>query len=71
MHGGEVQTNSALIIKTMKRVLAGELVPSKAKELANIKAKRLPWTFILKASRLSRKEFDDAVNHLRCETGVE
>jgi len=64
MHGGEVQTNAALIIKTMKRVLVGKLVPSKAKEVAHIKAGRLPWTFGLKASRLSKKEFDDAVSYL-------
>jgi hypothetical protein len=64
MHGGEVQSHAALIIKTMMRVLAGELVPSKAKEVAHIKLGRLPWAFGLKASRLSKKEFDDAVNYL-------
>jgi hypothetical protein len=64
MHGGQVQADAALILKTMTRVLDGELVPSKAKESRHIKAKRMPWAFVLKASRLSKKDFDETVNYL-------
>jgi hypothetical protein len=64
MHGGQVQADAALIIKTMKRVINGEIKPAKAKELAHIKAGRLPWGCILKASRLAKKDFDYAIDHL-------
>jgi len=64
MHGGQVQADAALILKTMTRVLAGELVPNRSSESEHIKNERLPWAFVLKASRLSKKDFDEAVNYL-------
>ena len=65
MHNGQVQADAALILKTMKRTLNGELKPQKANEAAHIKAGRLPWSFILRATKqLDKKAFDCAIAYL-------
>jgi|GEM_PF-2662994 len=64
MHGGQVQADAALIIKTIVRVASGEIKPQKANESAHIKAGRLPRSIILKISRLAKKDFDNALDHL-------
>jgi hypothetical protein len=64
MHGGEVQANASLIMKTIKRVKEGKLQASKSTEKVHIKNGRLPASVILRATKLGSKEFNYAMDHL-------
>jgi hypothetical protein len=64
MHGGQIQADAALVLKTLKRVLKGEIKAQRANELAHTKAGMAPHSMVLRASKLDGRRFDDAVAHL-------
>lgn len=64
MHGSLVQADAALVKKTLKRILAGEFSPQRPADHAYIKSGRVPHSFVLRASKLDKRRFDDAMEHL-------
>jgi Protein of unknown function (DUF3987) len=64
MHGGQVQADAAFVLKTVKRMLNGEIKPQRRNELAHIKAGQVPRSMALRGCKLDKHRFDDAVAYL-------
>lgn len=64
MHGGQVQADAALVKKTIMRILKGEISPQRSGESLIVKEGRAPHSMVLRASKLDKKRFDEAVSHL-------
>ena len=64
MHGGRVQANAAKVLDLIRRVLSGELKPDRASESVAISEGRASRSLILKRSKLSSSDLDEAARHL-------
>ena len=65
LHGGQVQTNAAHILKIVEKFRSGEIKYGNPKHDFIIKSGAFPRSAVLKSSKLCKKEFDDAISHLR------
>lgn len=65
MHGGQVQADADLVLRTLKRVLKGEFAAQRGNEAGFIAEGVAPWSTVLRASKLEKRRMDDAVAHLR------
>ena len=64
MHGGKVQSNAAKVLALIKRARNGELKPQKKHEPPLVSIGLAPRSMVLRASKLNKKEFDDAIEYL-------
>jgi len=65
LHGGQVQADAANVMVIIDKFKSGELKPFKNSQRELLKTPGCyPRTSILKASHLSKKDFDAAVDHL-------
>lgn len=63
-HGGLVQTNADKIMKIVGKINRGELKPHVSYNNSILDKNVIPKSFALRNSHLSKKDFDDAINHL-------
>jgi hypothetical protein len=64
LHGGQVQADAALVLKMIKRVFNKEISPARKGELAYVKRGFAPHSTVLRASKLDKRRFDDAIAYL-------
>ncbi|MDT3668946.1 MAG: hypothetical protein ROZ37_01270 [Aromatoleum sp.] len=64
MHGGKVQAAAALVLKTVKRALQGEFTPQRRHEIEALKNGAVARSMVLRATKLSKRELDEAIEHL-------
>lgn len=64
MHGGKVQAYAARIKGIMADILQGKVTGTRPGEIAAIAKRYCPISIVLKRSRLSKRDLDDAVDHL-------
>lgn len=65
MHEGEVQANAALVLKTIQRIVTGELQPDRGREGDAVRKGYAPRSLVLRRSKLGQPELDRAVLHLQ------
>jgi hypothetical protein len=65
MHGGEVQSNAEKIRRVINKMRSGEIIPTKDvfRDILKFPG-NFPRSSILKASKLAKKDFDLAIDHL-------
>lgn len=64
MHSGQVQANAAKVLAIVDRIVSGEIAVQTSAQVALVRKGFAPRTSVLKASKLSKREFDEAVEHL-------
>lgn len=64
MHGGQMQADAQRILKLLRRVLAGDFKPQKPHEKALLDMKVAPYSMVMRASKLDKRRFDEAVAYL-------
>ena len=64
MHGGQVQADASLVLRTVGKILGKDIKPQRANEARSIQKGLVPWSMALRACKLDKKRMDDAVNHL-------
>jgi hypothetical protein len=64
MHGGQTQADGQRILKLVKRALAGELKTQKPHEKRLLDQNFAPYSMVMRASKLDKRRFDDAIAHL-------
>ncbi len=64
MHGGQVQADAALLKRTMLRLIKGDIATRSIKEAQCVKGGDVPRAALLKASKLDKRRFDEAISHL-------
>jgi hypothetical protein len=64
MHNGQVQLDASEIKKAMHKILSGEIKTRTVKQAEVIKTGCIPSALALKVSRLCKKDFDVALEHL-------
>jgi hypothetical protein len=64
MHGGATQANAQKVLKLIKRAAAGEFQPQRPHEKGLVAKGVAPYSMVMRASKLSKRDLDDAVAHL-------
>lgn len=64
MHSGQVQANAAKVLAIVDRIVSGEIAVQTSAQVILVSKGFAPRTSVLKASKLSKREFDEAVEHL-------
>jgi hypothetical protein len=64
MHGGQVQADAHRVLGVIDRVVSGEIAVQTSGQLALVRKGLAPRTSVLKASKLDKRRFDEAVEHL-------
>ncbi len=64
MHGSEVQADAALVLRLLRRCIAGELLPQRPHELSYKDAGEIATSMVLRHSKLESRRFDYAIEHL-------
>ena len=64
MHGGQTQADGQRILKLVQRTLAGEFKTQKPHEKWLLDQNVAPYSMVMRASKLDKRRFDDAVAHL-------
>ena len=64
LHGGQVQADAALVLKTIKRVINKEITPSRKNEQGYVKGGFAPHSMVLRASKLDKRHLDEAIAYL-------
>ena len=64
LHGGKTQANANKILSIIKRIVSSDYSPTKARDKEFTKGRTTTRSLVLNKSKLSKKEFDDAVSHL-------
>jgi hypothetical protein len=64
MHAGQVQANAARLLGLIDRIVSGEIKVQTSVQTDLVRKGFAPRTSVLKASKLSKREFDEAVEHL-------
>lgn len=64
MHGGQVQADAQLILRTIKRITKGDFSPRNANEQQLVNAGLSPWSMVMRTCKLDKKRMDDAVHTL-------
>ncbi len=64
MHGGQTQSDAQRILKLLRRVLAGDFKPQKPHEKALLDMKVAPYSMVMRASKLDKRRFDEALAYL-------
>jgi hypothetical protein len=64
MHGGQVQADAAMVGKMFKRILNGDFQPQRANEITLLKSGKVAHSFLLRAAKLDKRRFDDAIGQL-------
>jgi hypothetical protein len=64
MHGGQTQADANKVLKLIKRALNGDFKEQKKHESSMLKMGTAPYSMVMRASKLEKRRFDDAVAHL-------
>lgn len=64
MHGGQTQADAQRIVKLIQRTLAGDFKPQKGSEHEMLEKGLAPYSMVMRASKLDKRSFDDATEHL-------
>jgi hypothetical protein len=64
LHGGQVQADAALVLKVVKRILNKEISPSRKGEQIYVTRGLVPHSMALRASKLDKRRFDEAIAYL-------
>mgnify|MGYP000505799398 CR=1 FL=1 len=64
MHEGEVQGDALRVLEILRRILAGDIKPTKANQIDHLKAGRVPYALLLKASKLDSARCVAALRYL-------
>jgi len=64
LHGGQVQADAALVLKMIQRVINKEISAARKGEQAYVKRGFAPHSMVLRASKLDKRRFDDAIAYL-------
>jgi hypothetical protein len=64
MHGGQTQANAQKVLALINRAVDGELKPQKKHEMGKLPQGAAPYSMVMRASKLAKRDFDDAVAHL-------
>lgn len=64
MHGGQTQANAQNVLKLIKRAAAGDFKPQNPREQEVIDKGVAPYSMVMRASKLAKRDLDDAVAHL-------
>lgn len=64
MHGGETQANAQNVLTLIKRAVAGDFKPQRRHEKGIVAKGVAPYSMVMRASKLSKRDLDDAVAHL-------
>jgi len=71
MHGGQVQADAHRVLGVVGRMVSGEIAVQRTGQLALVRKGLAPRTSVLKASKLDKRRFDEAVAHLVATGDVE
>jgi hypothetical protein len=64
MHGGQTQADAKKVLTLVRRALAGDFKAQKKHEKPMLKMGTAPYSMVMRASKLEKRRFDDAVGHL-------
>lgn len=64
MLGGQTQADANKVLTLVKRALTGDFKTQKKHEGAMLKMGTAPYSMVMRASKLEKRRFDDAVAHL-------
>jgi hypothetical protein len=71
MHGGETQANAKRVLKLIERAAAGDFKAQKRHEKGKFPKGAAPYSMVMRASKLAKRDFDDAIAHLADLSEVE
>ncbi len=71
MHGGQTQADAQRIKKLMTRALAGEFSAQKPHEKTLLTKNVAPYSLVMRASKLDKRRFEEAVDHLAALSDIE